>query len=110
MFEVAQMCMVLDGKAESVGDGKGFFHKSPKGTTVVGLSHLNEKINGFWFFVSRKPSEGKEQKMGIFISLIEAYALSISLKQAMFYMGFGTPDTWPTAKELTANSEKKNVQ
>ena len=110
IFEVAQIVGVLDGHQESLEDGKGLYHKSSKGVAVIGLTHKVESAVGYWFSVKRNPNESDEQKVGIFLSPVEGRTLSIILKQAMFYMGFGTPDTWPTAKELSANSEKKNVQ
>lgn len=109
-LEVSQMVAVFDGYTESIDDGKGLFHKSMKGTAVIGLTHKVEPTPGYWLSVKRKPTEGDEKKVGIFITPNEAYMLSIMLKQGIFYMGFGVPEKWPDAKEVKQETpENKSV-
>jgi hypothetical protein len=94
IFEVGQIVDVFDGMCESIADGNGLFHKSVKGSAVVGLTHKIEPSVGYWFSVKRKPVEGDEQKVGIFITANEGRTMSIILKNAMFLMGFGVAENW----------------
>ena len=109
IFEVSLMVSVFDGFSESIDNGHGLFHRSAKGSTVVGLSHRVEPTSGYWFTVDRKPNDGDEQKIGIFLSSNEGRTLSIILKQAMVYMGFGIPERVMPMTENRENTEKKIV-
>ena len=92
ILEVCQLVDVFEGCQESIDEGKGLFHRSQKGNTIINLSHKIEPTPGYWMSVKRKPTDGDEQKIGIFLTPTEGRTLSIILKQAMFFMGFGVPE------------------
>lgn len=89
MFEVAEIIGVFRGMAEDLSEGKGFFHKSAKGQTILTLEHKLEPRVGYWLNISRKTPEGETQKVGIFLSKTEAFALDMALTGAMPKMAFG---------------------
>lgn len=107
VFEVGTMLQVFDGFLNSIEEGKGFFHKSAKGHTVVTLEHILEPIPGYLFSVSRKPIDGELQRQWIRLSPSEAFTLSYTLKQALLYMAFGTQDSWSGWMEKSAKETVK---
>lgn len=89
MFEVAEIISVFRGMAEDLSEGKGFFHKSAKGQTILTLEYKLEPRVGYWLNISRKAIEGETQKVGIFLSKTEAFALEMALTGAMPKIAFG---------------------
>ena len=89
LFEVGEIIGVFRGMAESLSEGKGFFHKSSKGQAILTLEHKVEPRVGYWLNISRKPTDGEQVKMGIFLSTNEAFALAEALTGAMAKIAFG---------------------
>ena len=89
LLEVSEIIGVFRGYKESLCDGKGFFHKSPKANSILTIQHKLEPTPGFWIGISRKPIDGDIQKIGIFLSMNEASALEMSLSGAMSKIAFG---------------------
>ena len=89
LFEVGEIIGVFRGMAESLSEGKGFFHKSSKGQAILTLEHKVEPRVGYWLNISRKPTDGEQVKMGIFLSTNEAFALAEALTGAMTKIAFG---------------------
>ena len=111
LLEVAEIVGVLKGYYESIAEGNGFFHKSPKGTTVVRMEHKVEPAPGYWFSVYRKNAAGEESKAGILFKVVEALALQSCFEGAMFYMGFGDVGRYGyrNGGSETTSAEKKSV-
>ena len=89
--EVAEMLEVFRGYREKMGDGKGLFHCSGSGNTVITLEHRLEPGPGYLFGVSRKARDGELRRMCILLSMKETIVLSEALSSSMLYMAFGIP-------------------
>ena len=89
--EVAEMLEVFRGYREKMGDGKGLFHCSESGNTVITLEHRLDPGPGYLFGVSRKGVDGELRRMCILLSMKEAIVLSEALSSSMLYMAFGIP-------------------
>ena len=89
--EVAELLEVFRGYRERLGDGKGLFHSSSSGNTVITLEHRLEPAPGYLFGVSRKGSDGDLRRASILLTMKEVIVLSESLASSMFYMAFGIP-------------------
>jgi hypothetical protein len=89
--EIAEMLEVFRGYREKMGDGKGLFHRSESGNTVITLEHRLDPAPGYMFGVSRKGPDGALRRMCILLSMKEAIVLSEALSSSMLYMAFGIP-------------------
>lgn len=90
--DLSQILQVLRGMQESVMDGKGLFHRSSAGSTVIKFSHQIEPRPGYQLSVWRKPVSGDAVNMFYVFSMDEAFALMIALERAMMYVCFGIPE------------------
>ena len=90
--EIAEMLEVFRGYREKMGsEGKGLFHISECGNTVITLEHRLEPGPGYLFGVSRKSPDGELRRMHILLSMKETIVLSEALSSSMLYMAFGIP-------------------
>ena len=89
--EVAEILEVFRGYRERLGDGKGLFHCSSSGNTVITLEHRLEPGPGYLFGVSRRGNDGELRRASILLTMKEVIVLSESLASSMFYMAFGIP-------------------
>lgn len=89
--DLAHILQVLRGMRESVNDGKGLFHRSARGSTVIKFSHLIDPRPGYFLAVSRKTVEGNLQSCSFLFDENEALTLMLSLEQSMVYVCFGIP-------------------
>ena len=112
--EIAEMLEVFRGYREKMGDGKGLFHCSECGNTVITLEHRLEPGPGYLFGVSRKSPDGELRRMHILLSMKETIVLSEALSSSMLYMAFGIPKVLSrserrSVKEGAANNRSKEV-
>lgn len=112
--EIAEMLEVFRGYREKMGDGKGLFHCSESGNTVITLEHRLEPGPGYLFGVSRKSSDGELRRMHILLSMKETIVLSEALSSSMLYMAFGIPKVLSrperrSVKDCVADSRSKEV-
>ncbi|MBR3923021.1 MAG: hypothetical protein IKJ45_07890 [Kiritimatiellae bacterium] len=112
--EIAEMLEVFRGYREKMGDGKGLFHCSECGNTVITLEHRLEHGPGYLFGVSRKSPDGELRRMHILLSMKETIVLSEALSSSMLYMAFGIPKVLSrserrSVKEGAANNRSKEV-
>ena len=89
--DISKMLQVFLGECESLEDGRGLFHKSPRGTTKIILRHIVEPINGYMLEVSRKTSDSKDSNARIFLSPYEALGLATAIESSMGVICFGIP-------------------
>jgi hypothetical protein len=101
--EVAEMLEVFRGYREKMGDGKGLFHCSESGNTVITLEHRLEPGPGYLFGVSRKSPDGELRRMHMLLSMKETIVLSEALSSSMLYMAFGIP-------KVLARSDRRSVK
>jgi len=91
IIELAQILQVLRGCAESIEDGKGLFHRTIKGNTVVRFEHRIEPVPCYVLDVSRKPFDGDVERIWFALRTAEAFALAEVISNALLYVAFGIP-------------------
>ena len=93
--DISKMLQVFRGACEPIEDGRGLFHKSPRGTTKITLRHIVEPINGYMLEVSRKTSDSEDSNARIFLSPYEALGLATAIESSMGVICFGIPMVIP---------------
>lgn len=107
IFDVAQMLQVFRGISESIADGKGLFHRSPRATSVISLEHRLDQTPGYRFEISSKPLDGADaRRAAIVFSNGEALALALALEHSMAAIAFGVPAVFPRAGGAAAGREE----
>ena len=92
-LELAKILQVFRGQYESIDDGKGLYHRTINGFTVVRLYHRIEPIGGYVLDVAHKPNDGETVRLVFSMTYDEAFALAESIDHAMLYVAFGVPFT-----------------
>lgn len=91
--DLTRMLQVFRGECESIGDGKGLCHRSPKGMTIIGLRHFVEPVSGYSFEVHRTAANGGEESHAhIFIAPHEAIGLCAAIEGSLPVICFGIPE------------------
>ena len=91
-LDSCSLLMVLEGKSEQAGSGRGgLFHDTPEANTVIGLRRQAEP-GGYALEVSRKRKDAVDaeaQRARVLLSDSEAIGLRCVLQTAIFLMVFG---------------------
>lgn len=90
-LELAKILQVFRGNFESIDDGKGIYHRTTSGYTVVRLYHRIEPIGGYVLDVAHKPNDGETVRLVFSMTYDEAFALAEAIDHAMLYVAFGVP-------------------
>ena len=91
LMDLAKILQVFRGQYESINDGKGFYHRTINGFTVVRLYHRIEPIGGYVLDVSHKSDDGDTVHLIFSMTYDEAFALAEAIDNAMIYVAFGVP-------------------
>ena len=91
LMDLAKILQVFRGNYESIDDGKGFYHRTINGFTVVRLYHRIEPIGGYVLDVAHKPNDGETVRLVFSMTYDEAFALAEAIDHAMLYVAFGVP-------------------
>ena len=91
LMDLAKILQVFRGHYESINDGKGFYHRTINGFTVVRLYHRIEPIGGYVLDVSHKSNDGEPVRLIFLMTYDEAFALAEAIDHAMLYVAFGVP-------------------
>ena len=110
MNDLLQMLQVFRGMQESIADGKGLFHRSEHGSTVVKLEHRIEPQPGYIFEAWRNPVEGEPSHTGVVFTVSEALGLSLAIEQSMDVIAFGIPMVVPRAKQSPQPTDSQRLQ
>ena len=89
--DISKMLQVFRGECESLEDGRGLFHQSPRGTTKIVLAHSVEPKQGYLFEVFRSRRDGTDAHAMIFLSPSEALGLTAAIESSMGVICFGIP-------------------
>ena len=90
--DLCQMLQVLRGASESVADGKGLFHASPRAQTIIRFRHQTAPASGYALEVYRKTlASGEESRASILFSETEAIGLCETIAGSMALVSFGVP-------------------
>ena len=91
LMDLAKILQVFRGNYESIDDGKGLYHLTINGFTVVRLYHRIEPIGGYVLDVSHKSNDGEPVRLIFLMTYDEAFALAEAIDHAMLYVAFGVP-------------------
>ena len=93
LMDLAKILQVFRGNYESIAAGKGLYHRTINGFTVVRLYHRIEPIGGYVLDVSHKSNDGEPVRLIFSMTYDEAFALAEAIDHAMLYVAFGVPFT-----------------
>lgn len=91
LLDLAKILQVFRGQYESIDDGKGLYHRTTNGCTVVRLEHRIEPVGGYVLSISHRPYGGETVRLVFAMTYDEAFALAESISHSMFYVSFGVP-------------------
>ena len=91
LMDLAKILQVFRGNYESTEDGKGLYHRTINGFTVVRLYHHIEPIGRYVLDVSHKSNDGEPVHLIFSMTYDEAFALAEAIDHAMLYVAFGVP-------------------
>jgi len=91
--DLTQILQVLRGECESINEGKGLYHVSPRGATSIRLSHLVEPVSGYMLEISRRPVGGgdAECRARMLLNPAEALGLCETIAGSLYLVSFGIP-------------------
>lgn len=90
--DLCKVLQVFRGECESIEDGRGLYHRSPRAATRIVLRHLIEPVAGYSLELYRMPVGGEsETRAHILFSSAEALGLCESIAGAMSVITFGIP-------------------
>lgn len=90
--DLCKMLQVLRGECESIEEGRGLFHRSPRASTRIALRHLVEPVPGYALELYRTPAAGGEEtRARILFNPSEALGICESIAGAMYIVSFGIP-------------------
>ena len=88
--EVCKVLQVLRGECESIDDGRGTFHRSPRHATVFVFRHVVEPVSCYSLEVSQRDMEtGAVASSRFVLTMPEAIGVCCSLEQSMGVLAFG---------------------
>jgi len=95
--DLTQILQVLRGECESLGEGKGLYHLSARGSAIIRLSHLVDPVVGYMLDISRKPVGGGdvENRARMLLSPAEALGLCETIAGSLYLISFGIPMLLP---------------
>ena len=94
--DLCKILQVFRGEIESIEDGKGLYHTSPRATTRIVLRHLVDPVAGYSLEIYRTPrSGGEDQHYHFFFNSAEACGLTEAIADVMGFVAFGIPVVLP---------------
>ena len=88
-IDLSKMMQVFRGECESIEEGRGLVHRSPKGLTYIRLEHLVEPIPGYKLEVEFHAGEGRVEKRAIILAPYEALGLTAAIESSLWVICFG---------------------
>ncbi|MEI8243229.1 MAG: hypothetical protein WCI17_08190 [bacterium] len=92
LTDVCSLLLVLEGKCEQAGNGRGgLFHDTPEANTVINLRHQAAPAAGFALEISRKPkrADGELQRTRVVLTEGEGIGLRCVFQGAIHSLVFG---------------------
>lgn len=90
--DLAKMLQVFRGECESIEEGRGLVHRSPKGLTYIKLEHLVEPIPGYKLEVKFSAVAGSVEQRTIMLAPYEALGLTAAIESSLGVICFGVPE------------------
>jgi hypothetical protein len=92
LSDVCSLLLVLDGRCEQLGNGRGgLFHDTPDANTMIQLRRQTEPVPGLALEISRKAkhAEAEPQRMRVVLTEGESMGLRCVFQHAIFPMVYG---------------------
>ena len=90
-IDLSKMLQVFRGECESIDEGLGLVHRSPKGLAYIKLAHLVEPIHGYRLEVKLYAGEGCIEQRSIMLMPCEALGLVAAIESSLGIICFGVP-------------------
>ena len=90
-IDLSKMLQVFRGECESIDEGRGLVHRSPKGLAYVRLAHLIEPIPGYRLEVEFFAGAGIVEKRTVMLAPCEALGLVAAIESSLGVICFGVP-------------------
>ena len=90
--DLCVILQVLRGETESIGDGRGIFHKYKECCQKIQLRHLIDPVCGYMFEDFDTPANGGEEKrVHMLVSPAESLGIYEAIAGSMCLITFGRP-------------------
>lgn len=95
--DICRILQVFRGECESIEDGRGLYHKSPRYATKIVLRHVLEPRNGYSMEVYRNfiDNSAPDAHSHIMFTPAEAYGIAAALEDSIGVICFGIPKVIP---------------
>ena len=90
-IDLSKMLQVFRCECESIEEGRGLVHRSPKGLTYIKLAHLIEPIPGYKLELEFFAGAGSVEKRTIMLAPCEALGLVAAIESSLGVICFGVP-------------------
>ena len=91
-IDLSKMLQVFRGECESIEEGRGLVHRSPKGLTYIKLAHLIEPIPGYRIEVMLCDGVMIVEKRAIILAPYEALGLTAAIESSLGVLCFGVSE------------------
>jgi len=91
--DLTQILQVFRGECESINEGKGLYHVSPKGATSIRLAHLVDPVAGYMLDICRKANRENDDgvRARFLFGAAEALGLCEAIAGSLYLVCFGIP-------------------
>ena len=90
--DLTQVLQVLRGETESINEGRGLYHSSPRGVTRIRLSHPVNPVPGYALDISRETAkEGEKTRAHFLFGSAEALGICEAIAGSIYIVAFGIP-------------------
>ena len=90
-IDLSKMLQVFRGECESIEEGRGLVHRSPKGLTYIKLAHLIEPIPGYRLEVNLCDGVVIVEQRSVMLAPYEALGLVAAIESSLGVICFGVP-------------------
>ena len=90
-IDLSKMLQVFRGECESIDDGRGLVHRSPKGLTYIKLAHQVDPIPGYRLDVNLCDGVVIVEQRTIMLAPCEALGLTAAIESSLGVICFGVP-------------------
>jgi len=109
-FDLTKMLQVFRGECESLEDGKGLYHRTPKAATRIVLRHIIEPRPGYALETYRTASDGGgETSARIFLPPNEAGGICKAIEASMTVICFGIPGIFGLRRHAAPDAEADGI-
>lgn len=90
-IDLSKMLQVFRGECESIEEGRGLIHRSPKGLIYIRLEHLVDPIPGYRLEVEFCAGVGNVEQCAVMLTPAEALGLTAAIESSLGVICFGMP-------------------